>query len=312
MKLPFDPSDAALISHGGQSAYSLDQLLPAIRARLSQAGDMPGATVAQQLEVLEALSSFELGRFLLTNRGLNAEWTHRLVSYSSADAVANISPLERMIVEELPAVLATRERYGVFRQQLQLLLRPGLVLASLPCGLMGELLSLDYCGLADVGLVGVDLDPAALAGAQTLARRNGLAERLTLHCRDAWSGLGQAPVDVLTSNGLNIYEPDDARVVALYRAFHAALKPGGTLLTSFLTPPPTLSPASPWRMEQLDPAALALQYLLFVRIIEAKWSAFRTHEQTRNQLEQAGFTDIRFIDDRACLFPTVLACKPRD
>ena len=81
-------------------------------------------------------------------------------------------------------------------------------------------------------------------------------------------------------------------------------------MTSFLTPPPTLSAESPWKMAQLDPAALALQFLLFVRIIEVKWGAFRTHAQTRAQLERAGFVDIRFIDDRASMFPTVVARKP--
>jgi hypothetical protein len=51
-------------------------------------------------------------------------------------------------------------------------------------------------------------------------------------------------------------------------------------------------------------------HLLFVRIIDAKWSAFRTHAQTMTQLEDAGFVDITFIDDRARMFPTVIARKP--
>lgn len=63
-------------------------------------------------------------------------------------------------------------------------------------------------------------------------------------------------------------------------------------------------------MAELDPAALALEFQLFAHIIEVKWSAFRTHAQTRSQLEQAGFVDIRYIDDRAGTFPTVMASKP--
>lgn len=304
-----DSDDSRLISHQALQEQDQEELLSAARERLRGAGDMPGATVAQQLAVLDQLTEFELGRFLLANRGLNAEWTHRMVTYTPAEA-AGMTPLERRVVEHLPAVLATRERFGVFRQQLQGLLKPGMTLASVPSGWMGELLLLDYAAAPDVTLVGVDLDQTALDGALALARQQGLADRLTLLRQDAWSADWSGKVDVLASNGLNIYEPDDERVTALYRSFHDALRPGGTLVTSFLTPPPTLSPESPWKMDELDPAALALQFLLFVRIIEVKWSAFRTHAQTRSQLEQAGFADIRFIDDRAGLFPTVVARKP--
>lgn len=301
-------NDERLISHEALQ-QDHEALLDAARQRLRLAGDMPGATVAQQLELLDRLAEFELGRFLLANRGLNAEWTHRMVTYAPDDGTA-MTALERRVVEQLPAVLATRERFGVFRQQLQGLLKPGMRLASVPSGWMGELLLLDYAAAPDVALVGVDLDQTALDGALALAEQQGLTERLTLLRQDAWSAEWTTKVDVLASNGLNIYEADDERVTALYRGFHEALRPGGTLVTSFLTPPPTLSPESPWKMAELDPAALALQFLLFVRVIEVKWSAFRTHAQTRAQLEQAGFVDIRFIDDRASMFPTVVARKP--
>lgn len=304
-----ESDDARLISHDAAPTQDHEELLRAVRERLRLAGDMPGATVARQLELLDQLAEFELGRFLLANRGLNAYWTHRMVTYRQDDA-ADMTGLERRVVEQLPAVLATRERYGVFRQQLQGLLKPGMTLASVPSGWMGELLLLDYAAHPDISLVGVDLDQTALDGALALARQQGLADRLTLRCQDAWSVDWSTKVDVLTSNGLNIYEPDDERVTALYRTFHDALNPGGTLVTSFLTPPPTLSAESPWKMAELDPAALALQFLLFVRIIEVKWGAFRTHAQTRAQLERAGFVEIRFIDDRAGMFPTVVARKP--
>lgn len=113
----------------------------------------------------------------------------------------------------------------------------------------------------------------------------------------------------MTSNGLNIYEPDDERVTALYRVFFDMLKPGGWLVSSFLTPPSAISPQSPWNAEAIDQTALALQRLLLVRIVEAKWNAFRTHTQTVRQLQEAGFEDIRFVDDRARMFPTVVARK---
>ncbi|WNL44412.1 methyltransferase domain-containing protein [Dyella sp. BiH032] len=306
-----NPADrSTLLSHAAAEGDA-ETLLHAAEARLRAAGDLPGAPVERQLDVLHALHGFELGRFLLRHRGLNADWTHRLVTYRPGTLPPNPASLEWLVFESVPAVLATRERFGIFQRETQALLRPGMALASVPCGWMGDLLLLDYSGCAgDFSLTGIDLDPQALEGARQLAGQRGLASHVSLRHEDAWAGSLHESVDVLTSNGLNIYEPDDARVVELYRAFFRALRPGGTLITSFLTPPPMLNPASSWRMAEVDPQMLALQHLLFTRIIDAKWSALRTHEQTRAQLEAAGFTDLRFVDDRLGMFPTVVARRP--
>lgn len=303
------PNDGGrVISHGADPAVTHDKLMESVKRRLRAAGDLPGATTDRQVELLTQLARFDLGRFLLQNHGLNAYWTHQLVTYRPGTLTPNPSgDLEYRIFETLPVILATRERFGIFRRQLQSLLRRNSVVASVPCGLMGELLLLDYTGLDAVTLVGVDLDPAALDGARALAADRGLAHRLALRCADAWATGLNAEVDVLTSNGLNIYEPDDSRVIALYRSYFDALKPGGTLVTSFLTPPPTTSTESPWEMTEVDEESLALQSVVFGRLVEARWNSFRTHDQTRKQLQQAGFSDIRFVDDRARIFPTVVA-----
>ncbi|WP_439891200.1 SAM-dependent methyltransferase [Ralstonia sp. 25C] len=302
--------ESGLLSHSVEQPDTDAALLERVRARLSAAGDQPGATVEQLLSLADALAHCDLGRFLLRNRGLNAYWTHQLVTYRPGTLPAsNADNLEYQLFEKLPAVLATRERFGIFRDQLQALLRPGMTAASVPCGLMGDLLLLDYRQLPGVQLIGVDLDPAALVGAKALAAQHGLADRLSLYQQDAWHLHLYGSVDVLVSNGLNIYEPDDTRVTALYRGYLDALRPGGTLVTSFLTPPPVLSPDSPWNTSAIEPAALALQAQLFVKVIEAKWQTFRTHAQTSEQLRQVGFADIRFVDDQARMFPTVIARK---
>lgn len=304
-------SDSRLISHSMSDPLTDSALREAAAARIRAAGDLPGASVDRQLALLDALAQTELGRFLLRHRGLDAAWTQRLVSHEpgSAASVA-LTGIEKDLYERLPATCATRERYGIFRRELQALLRSGATLASVPCGLMGDLLSLDYRQYDDVSLIGIDLDAAALAQVKALTSEREPNPRVTLACEDAWALSLDGRADVLTSNGLNIYEPDDARVTDLYRSFLRALKPGGTLVTSFLTPPPTLSAESPWNMERVDPAALALQFVLFVRIVDVRWSAFRTHEQTRRQLEEAGFAEIRFVDDAARMFPTVIAKRP--
>ena len=300
-----------LISHGEHSDSTFEETIEAIKARLLAEGDAPGATLEQRITLVDELAGFELGRFLLLHRGLDAYWTHRLVTHEPASFPPGaVAELERTVFESMPAVLATRERFGIFRRELQAMLRPGLVLASVPCGWMGDLLLLEYADCPDVTLIGIDLDQKALDGAHALATERGLEQRLSLRCSDAWSMSMNDEVDVLTSNGLNIYEPNDTSVVELYHRFFNALKPGGRLVTSFLTPPPALSDESPWDMKAMSAAALALQQLLFVRVIEAKWSAFRTHAQTRDQLTRAGFTEVRFVDDHAHMFPTVIARKP--
>ncbi|KAG0319428.1 hypothetical protein BGZ97_002173 [Linnemannia gamsii] len=280
-----------LISHSADTQDFSKDFLRSVEARLREMGDMPGFTVEQQIRLLKDLASFDL-----------------VTHISGQTSTHQMSDLEYQILEKFPMILATRERFGIFRQQLQARLKPGLTLASVPCGIMGELLLLDYGSNPNINLIGVDLDRQALNGAQAEAEKRGLASYLSLRREDAWDLSLSQEVDILASNGLNIYEPDDTRVTALYRTFFNALKPGGTLITSFITPPPPKE--SPWNLAELDQKSLSLQALLSLRLIEGRWSAFRTHAQTKAQLEEAGFTDITFIDDRARIMPTVLAQKP--
>ena len=123
--------------------------------------------------------------------------------------------------------------------------------------------------------------------------------------RDAWNLGVEGEYDLLTSNGLNIYEPDDQKVTALYRQFHKALRPGGTLVTSFLTPPPMIFPESTWR--NFNPGDLKKQKAIFSDILQVQWQAFRTEAQTRAQLEEAGFKIREVIYDTQGMFPTVIA-----
>lgn len=300
-----------LISHNVQADFATQRVVEAVKARLRRDENVPVATLEHQLALVDQLSRFEFGRFLLVNRGLDAYWTHRLVTHET-DSLrrGEVSELEYLIFERLPAVLATRERFKIFCRELQARLKPGLVLASIPCGWMGDLLLLDYKSCSDVRLLGLDLDQNALDGALKLANERSLARQIELRRADAWEMDLNAEVDILTSNGLNIYEPDNERVVSLYLKFFDALRPGGQLVTSFLTPPPDLSDESPWDMNATTRSALALQQLLFVQILEVKWSSFRTHSETRVQLERVGFRDVTFVNDRACMFPTVIARKP--
>ncbi|GLW40343.1 hypothetical protein Pcaca04_42790 [Pectobacterium carotovorum subsp. carotovorum] len=294
-----------LLSHATSSQESHDERVTAVKDNIIESGDHLGISVKEQLALLDAFSHLELGQFLLKHHGLNAHWTHNVIAHRPTHY---INSLEEIIYTQLPNVLATRERFGIFQRLLQELLRPDAVMVSVPCGVMADLLLLDYTRHRDVKLIGIDLDKQALEEAYKLASQQGLKNQISLVLTDAWTIDLAAQADVITSNGLNVYEQDDDKVTELYRVFYSGLKPGGTLITSFMTPPPTLSQDSPWI--NTDPKLLALQYVLFSRIIGATWTAFRTHQKTQSQLEQAGFTDIQFINDHMHMYPTVIANKP--
>ncbi|WEF11117.1 class I SAM-dependent methyltransferase [Pectobacterium actinidiae] len=294
-----------LLSHATSSQESHDERVTAVKDNIIESGDHLGISVKEQLALLDAFSHLELGQFLLKHHGLNAHWTHNVIAHRPTHY---INSLEEIIYTQLPNVLATRERFGIFQCLIQELLRPDSVMVSVPCGVMADLLLLDYTRHRDVKLIGIDLDKQALEEAYKLASQQGLENQISLVLTDAWTIDLAAQADVITSNGLNVYVQDDDKVTELYRVFYSGLKPGGTLITSFMTPPPTLSQDSPWI--NTDPKLLALQYVLFSRIIGATWTAFRTHQKTQSQLEQAGFTDIQFINDHMHMYPTVIANKP--
>lgn len=294
----------ALITHSVNQVETVD--LAPYRERLRRLAH-PTFSLAEEEKWLQELSEFDLGRFLLKNRGLNGYWTSYLILY--APHRKNLSPLEHWFVHAAPTVRATRERFGIFQRLLQRSLRSGIRIASIPGGVLDDLLSLDLTGFENVQLVGIDFDEESLRFAQ----RRALAmyrEVPQLFKKDAWNLEEVASqYDVIVSNGLNIYESSVDRVVALYREFARALKPGGILITSFLTPPPMLSPASPWKNYSQEDAKK--QKAIFGDILEAKWQVFYTEEEIRRQFEQAGLRVLEVIEDSQGIFPTVLVEKPK-
>ncbi|AUL46330.1 hypothetical protein BBB39_04370 [Bordetella trematum] len=288
---------AANLSHGRTRS------LPAVRERLLQLGDLPDWPVSRQLDLLETVADSELGAFLLQHGGLDAYWTDVVVGYRPGDPDAGAG--ERLLLERLPAALATRERFALSTRLLQAALAPDVALGSLPCGTLSDLLALDYRHAPGAQLSGLDLDAAVLATARHRAARRGLPVELVQGC--AWQTTLPGPLDVLSCHGLSIYEPDSTRLLDLYRRCAAPLKPGGLLITSFMTPPPGLPTPSPWRLQALQAEDLMLQQVLFSRLADVRYSAWRTHDETQALLREAGFAEIVFHEDRACMFPVVSA-----
>lgn len=255
-------------------------------------------------ELLQQLSEFELGRFLLGNQGLNGYWTAYVILQGLKKT--DLHPLEQWMLTKAPIIRATRERFHIFQTAIQQHLKSNQTIASIPCGLMDDLLSLDYTHVSNVHLVGIDLDGESLKLARHNADHYG-QDNVSFIESNAWTLGAQNTYDIVVSNGLNIYVADDQKNQDLYRAFYTALKPGGILITSFITPPPAVSPESPWH--DYDEVDALKQRALLVDIIETTWQNFRTESHTRAVFESVGFTILDVIPDSCGMFPTLIAMK---
>lgn len=292
-----------LITHSDRDNFQ--SVFEKTQERLEQATQLT-LSREETMGLLEELTQFELGRFLLENRGgLNGYWTAYAILYDLAKEFSN--PFEEWFMNRIPIGIATRERFKIFQQETQKRIYSGMKLASIPCGLMDDLLLLNLEGFSDISFDGIDLDEASLVLAYENAQKHGVESNCLFLKKNAWELEIDSKYDLITSNGLNVYEHDDARVMELYRNFYTALRPGGVLITSFFTPPPLLDPHSPWRNINLED--MRKQRAIFVDLLQAKWQTFRTEESTRLQLESVGFTELEFIYDSQGMFPTVIAKK---
>ena len=292
--------DERLISHTKTAPFEV--LVTEARARIDA---YQGTEISkdEMHTMLNQLVEHPFGRAVFENKGLNGELT-KLVIDGSKD---EINPLINWFLNGAPAVLATRQRFGIFRDELQKRLHSGMHFASAPCGVMDDLLGLNLTDTHDVLFSGIDLDKRSLEIAHTSAQAKELEKMSSFYQSNAWDlSKFEGQFDVLTSNGLNIYVADDAKVTALYAEFFKTLKPGGILITSFLTPPPAMG-GTTWK--GVNPADAAKQRILFGTIIGVGWQHFRTEETTRKQLKEAGFVDVEIIYDSQGMFPTVIARK---
>lgn len=304
-----------IISHNS-ALTDLHEVIQQTRQRIKEDGDKPHVTVETQLELLKQLSEFEFGQFLIKNQGIDGYWTHYMLTHPWLGRKTGLnnkgqafSQLERFLLDKAPTMLATQQRFEIFLQENQKSVSNGASLACIPCGLMGELLYLNFKDIHSINLIGIDFDQNTLNDAKHLSEKMGLAQHIQLLHENAWKLPSKNEYDLISSNGLNIYEPEDNKVTELYRQFHQALKPGGTLVTSFITHPPAFTDECEWILEKVNPEDLLLQRIVFADILNAKFRCFRSSQQTQKQLEEVGFKQIHFLYDEARLFPTVVATK---
>lgn len=296
-----------LLSHEEQKS-DLTSILSVIKTRLLKEGDKEHALSSELIELTDELSQCKLGRFLLENKGLNGFWTDVIVTYPENKDL-QYKGLEKIMLEKLPSIIATQERFQIFKTILQKQVKDGVVMVSIPCGLMRDLLQLDFTGVKDFKLIGIDLDSNSLENAKDLAKSYGVSTHCDFLQMNAWEFSYKEKFNVITSNGLNIYEPDKAKIIELFREFHSSLKSQGVLITSFLTYPPDQSSNCEWDFSKIDEMSLLMQRKMFIDILQVKWQCYSSSKEIKEQLTIIGFKEIEIVYDSAKIFPTVIAVK---
>lgn len=304
---------SALISHQTTSRFILPKktkiLVADIKNRLS-ATDTLILPLEDTLVLLDQLTQFELGLFLLHNRGLNGYWTSRIFQHKKNNIEAPLHPLEDWLLNE-SLLSKARERFERFKKILaSLVSKTRTQYASIPCGLMDDLLSLDYKDCVDFRLVGIDLDPESIDHAKINATQHQLSQHCFFMRRDAWDLGIKDQFDVVTSNGLNMYESSKERLMQLYQSFYSALKENGYLVISFLTPPPAQTEhEGAWKIYDTPIADLKKEFSIFTDIIQANYLNFSTEAEIRNQLTSVGFSIETVQYNEHGVLPIIIAKK---
>lgn len=292
-----------------KKASSFEEAFKEIEERIVEKGNLSHVSIKRQLDLLNQLSQFPFGRYLIERRGANGFWTDFLLSYKREESLPCNSEAEEFILNRSLLVLAHRDRIRIFQQLVREQLRDGLTLASIPCGLMRDLITLDYSNVNNVKLVGIDIDPESLELANQFALKRGLAD-VEFHQQDAWRMEFRDEFDIITSSGLNVYEADPDKVLELYRLLYRALRPGGSLIISVLTHPPGGSKKTDWDLSIIPSEDLLMENILYKDILDLHWRNFRSSLELDVEFIKAGFQDIRVHFDRQRIFPTIHAKKP--
>lgn len=294
---------------------SFAENIEALKKKITLRGDLPHVTCKRQLEIIDQLCAFPLGRFILERRGANGFWTDYMVSHPAHGKISGLNsegvpftPLEEWFLNQCPIVVAHQERFQIFQKLTQKLLKDNITLASIPCGLMRDLITLDLSKIINFRLIGIDIDSESLSFAEKLAHQKNIGN-IKLIQQNAWELSLQQEIDVITSSGLNVYEPDPNKVLELYARFFNALKPGGHLITSVLTYPPGEAKETDWDVNNIPEETLLLDRILHKDILDIKWRNFRSSLELEKEFRQVGFSTVSIHFDKYRIFPTILAKK---
>lgn len=200
----------------------------------------------------------------------------------------------------LPAARSMRQRYLHSRAQVADELRNaaaarrGTRILSVPCGIARDLvggaddaLHSVFRALDGARLIGMDLDPEALALSRDLVRERSAFEFTEGDALDP--AAFPRDLDLIVSTGLGEFL-SDAELVRFYGACHSALRPGGRFVTSGMS-----------RSRLAD---------RLLRELAELHTNYRDAAALTAALETAGFTDISVQPDRFGLQWLASAARP--
>lgn len=292
---------------------AIDKACEYHKQKIREKGDRSYITAEKLEHLVDEFVKFPLGQHILLTGGANGIWTDYMISYpliqkDLSSKALTLSRMEYFLIFESPFVVAQRELFLRAQKEAQKHVKEGCRLLSLPCGVMRDLLTLDFSRVKDYTLIGVDLDPESLSAAQFLANELNISN-VELTQDNAWEFEVDTPVDFINSIGLNVYVSDREQVIALYRQLYNALKPGGTLFTGVLTYPPGREKESDWDLNLIPEHHSGMEKILIDDILELHFENYRTLDEIENDFYKAGFSKVEVIPDQYCVFPAVIATK---
>ena len=287
----------------------LDEVRQRIRREAKTSQD-----TTKNLALVDELAAFPLGRFLLTHRGANGYWTRYMANMDPQyNLTTGINPegkpfskLERWLLTRSRGAYALPRRMHEAQGVLQPMLYNDIVLASLPCGAMDDLLGLDFTDVKTFKLVGIDVDPESIKLAASNAASKKLTDNVELIEKDAWSLDVENQFDALVCHGLTGYIADTQRVLQLYKIFHRALKkPKGVFITNLTVPYTRETTDTKEDIEDAKHHHLIFEDILHFKTVNNRRSVEKTHKM----LSQAGFSDLQItIDPRGICFTIIATC----
>ncbi len=300
--------DAHFVSHE-LDQRNFNHVVANIRQRLINMGNTINGPLSEKLDILKQLTEFEFGRHILQNNGVNGRWTHYMSYEYYQTPSSSKHPLESRLFS-FGLWASIKERLDFVQSCLQPDLRDGIALLSVPCGVMADLLTLDYAGLSNFQLVGIDLDPDSLALAKNLARERNLSDNTSFFLEDAWNISLTRKFDKVVCLGLIPYVRDERKVL-LFKALNAALIDEGELFVNFRTPPAHIDPHSEQNRTSVSAENLQLNKVMSSEILQMKNSSYCSSASIKSMLEASGFLNIRIHFDRECIQGVAVAEKGR-
>jgi len=111
-------AEGTIVSGGVGASAALCSRAAAMKERIVAAGELPGSTVAERLELVEQLQSFSIGRALVSQGALTGAIARAVAMWPTERAsrgprAAQLHPLESFLLDRSPTMLAFQAQHAL-------------------------------------------------------------------------------------------------------------------------------------------------------------------------------------------------------